>query len=204
MAFRPRAGEVRRMLPAFGGALLNLKDKYPDLRIVIPVVDSVGHVVRDITRTWPLTSVLIIDMAERFDAFAAANAAMAKSGTVTLELALADVPMVVAYRISPTSAFLVRRMGVAVEHASLVNLLAGRQVVPERLQEDCTPELLAETVYEILSSEQVRAAQRQAFKEVVKALGDRVPSPSERAAKVVLDIVRGKSAADQTLMPSME
>jgi lipid-A-disaccharide synthase len=77
-------------------------------------------------------------------------------------------------------------------------------VVPERLQEDCTPELLAETVYEILSSEQVRAAQRQAFKEVVKALGDRVPSPSERAAKVVLDIVRGKSAADQTLMPSME
>jgi len=98
----------------------------------------------------------------------------------------------------------VRRMGVAVEHASLVNLLAGRQVVPERLQEECTPELLAETVGDILGSEQVRAEQRQAFKEVVKALGDRVPSPSERAAKVVLDIVRGKSAADHTLMPSME
>jgi lipid-A-disaccharide synthase len=200
-----RAGEVRRMLPVFGGALTKLKDKYPDLRIVIPVVDSVAHVVRDITRTWPLTSVLIIiDMAERFDAFAAANAAMAKSGTVTLELALADVPMVVAYRISPASAFLVRRMGVAVEHASLVNLLAGRQVVPERLQEDCTPEDLAETVDDILGSEQIRAEQRQAFKEVVKALGDRVPSPSDRAAKVVLDIVRGKSAADQTLMPSMD
>jgi lipid-A-disaccharide synthase len=183
---------------------VRLKEKHPELHIVIPVVDSVAHVVRDITRNWPLTSVLIIDMAERFDAFAAANAAMAKSGTVTLELALADVPMVVAYRISPLSAFLVRRMGVAVEHASLVNLLAGRQVVPERLQEECTPELLAETVGDILGSEQVRAEQRRAFKEVVKALGDRVPSPSERAAKVVLDIVRGKSAADHTLMPSME
>ena len=193
-----RAGEVRRMLPVFGQALVRLKEKYPELRIVIPVVDSVAHVVRDITRTWPLTSVLIIDMAERFDAFAAADAAMAKSGTVTLELALADVPMVVAYRISPLSAFLVRRMGVAVEHASLVNLLVGRQVVPERLQEECTPELLAETVDDILGSEQVRAEQRQAFKEVVKALGDRVPSPSERAAKVVLDIVRGTAPADHT------
>jgi lipid-A-disaccharide synthase len=112
--------------------------------------------------------------------------------------------MVVAYRISPLSAFLVRRMGVSVEHASLVNLLAGRQIVPERLQEECTPELLAETVDEILGSEHVRAKQRQAFKDVVKALGDRVPSPSERAAKVVLDIVRGTEPASPALMPSLD
>ena len=186
-----RAGEVRRMLPIFGRALLLLKEKYPDLRIAIPVVDAVTGLVEDITRDWPVPEILIIDMAERFDAFAAADAAMAKSGTVTLELALAKVPMVVAYRISPTSAFLVRRMGISVEHASLVNLLAGRQVVPERLQEDCTPEKLAACVDEILGSEQVRAGQRQAFKEVIKALGDRTPPPSERAAKVVLDIVGG-------------
>src|SRR3990170_137648 len=186
-----RAGEVRRMLPVFGDALVLLKEKYPDIRIVIPVVDSVAHVVREITQDWPLPTVLIIDMAERFDAFAAATAAMAKSGTVTLELALADVPMVVAYRISPTSAFLVRRMGVSVEHASLVNLLAGRQVVPECLQEDCTGPKIAEAVIDILSSKQVRESQQKAFKEVVRALGDRIPSPSERAAKVVLDVVRG-------------
>jgi len=190
-----RAGEVRRMLPVFSAALVLLKEKYPDIRIVIPVVDSVAQVVREITQAWPLPAVLIIDMAERFDAFAAANAAMAKSGTVTLELALADVPMVVAYRISPTSAFLVRRMGVSVEHASLVNLLAGRQVVPECLQEDCTGPKIAEAVDGILSSEQIRAAQRQSFKEVVKALGDRIPSPSERAAKVVLGIVQGTAGA---------
>lgn len=188
-----RAGEVRRMLPIFGQAMLLLEDKYPGLRVVIPVVGSVADSVKDMTRNWP--HVLVIDMAERFDAFAAADAAMAKSGTVTLELALAGVPMVVAYRISPVSAFLVRRMGISVEHASLVNLLAGRQVVPECLQEECTAENLAARADEILGSEEVRAKQRQAFKDVKTALGDRIPPPSERAAGVVLDIVGGAQAA---------
>jgi lipid-A-disaccharide synthase len=188
-----RAGEVRRMLPVFGDAIRLLKDKHPGLSIVIPVVDFVADLVSDMTRDWPPH--LVIAMTERFDAFAAANGAIAKSGTVTLELALAGVPMVVAYRISPLSAFLVRRMGISVEHASLVNLLAGREVVPECLQEACTPENIAARADEILGSEQVRAKQRQAFKEVMKALGDRTPPPSERAAKVVLDMIGDAPAA---------
>jgi lipid-A-disaccharide synthase len=182
-----RGGEVRRMVPVFGQALLLLKEKYPDLHIVIPAVDSVAQLVKDMTQDWP--SVMIVDASERLDAFAASNAAMAKSGTVTLELALAHVPMVVAYRVSPITAFLVRRMGVSVSHASLVNLLAGREVVPERLQEDCTPEKLAASVDEILGSKSVRASQQKAFKEVMRALGEPKPSPSERAAKVVLDMI---------------
>jgi lipid-A-disaccharide synthase len=194
-----RAGEVRRMLPVFGEAVALLKQKHPDLRIVIPAVDSVAGLVRDMTKDWPLPVLLVSDMAERFDVFAASNAAMAKSGTVTLELALAGVPMVVAYRISPTSAFIVRRMGVAVEHASLVNLLLGRQVVPEFLQEECTGANIAEGVDEILSSETVRAAQQKDFAAVVKALGSPTPSPSERAAKVVLDIVEGRTARGQAI-----
>lgn len=199
-----RAGEVRRMLPIFGAALMLLKEKYPDLRVVIPVVDSAAEIVRDITRDWPLPVVLVSDMAERFDAFAASNAALAKSGTVTLELALAGVPMVVAYRVSAATAFIIRRMGVGVAHASLVNLLLGHEAVPECLQEDCTPERLAEAVDGILASEQIRAAQRHAFKDVVKALGDRTPPPSERAAKVVLDVVRGAVPASPTLIPSVD
>jgi lipid-A-disaccharide synthase len=182
-----RAGEVRRMLPVFGEALRLLKDKHSDVSAVIPVVDSVAGLVSDMTRDWPPH--LVVDMAERFDAFAAANCAMAKSGTVTLELALAGVPMVVAYRISPLSAFLVRRRGISVEPASLGNLLAGREVAPECLQEECTPENIAARADEILGSEQVRAKQREAFKDVTKALGDRNPPPSERAAKVVLDMI---------------
>ena len=122
-------------------------------------------------------------MAERFDAFAASDAAMAKSGTVTLELALANVPMVVAYRVSPATAFLVRRMGVSVEHASLVNLLAGRAggagVPPGGLHAGAARRRRATT---LLSSERGPRQQHQGFTEVVKALGDRTPSP-ERARR---------------------
>jgi lipid-A-disaccharide synthase len=187
-----RPGEVRRMLPVFGDALALLKERFPNLQIVIPVVDSVGEAVRDLTQNWP-SPVIHVGMAERFDAFAASDAAMAKSGTVTLELALAGVPMAVAYRVSPTTAFIVRRLGVSVEHASLVNLLLGRQVVPEFLQEDCTGPKIADGVAEILTSETVREAQQKDFKDVVKALGEPIPSPSERAAKLVLDIVRARA-----------
>jgi lipid-A-disaccharide synthase len=188
-----RPGEVRRMLPVFGEASTLLKERFPDLQIVIPAVDSVAETIRQITQSWPVPVLLVSNMAERFDAFAASDAAMSKSGTVTLELALAGVPMVVAYRISPTSAFIVRRLGVSVEHASLVNLLLGRQVVPEFLQEDCTGPKIADGVAEILSSETVREAQQKDFKDVVKALGEPIPSPSERAAKLVLDIVRARA-----------
>jgi lipid-A-disaccharide synthase len=183
-----RAGEVRRMLPVFGEALALLKKSHPDLRVVIPAVPSTAEVVRSMTQDWPL-EVTFADIAERHDAFAASNAAMAKSGTVTLELALAGVPMVVAYRVSATTAFIVRRMGVSVEHASLVNLLANRQVVPEFLQEECTAARLAAGVDELLRSKEAREGQVKGFREVARALGERTPPPSERAAKVVLDIV---------------
>ena len=151
---------------------------------------AAAEAVNSMVADWPFP-VVLTDMTQRFDAFAASDAAMAKSGTVTLELAIANVPMAVAYRISPVSAFLVRRMGVSVPHASLVNLLAGREVVPELLQEECTPARLAESLDELLSSKQARDAQCKSFREVVQALGERNPPPSERAAKVVLDIVRG-------------
>jgi lipid-A-disaccharide synthase len=186
-----RAGEVRRMLPVFGEALLLLKKNHPDLRVVIPAVPSTAEVVRSMTQNWPL-DVTFADIAERPDAFAACNAATAKSGTVTLELALAGVPMVVAYRVSAPTAFIVRRMGVSVEHASLVNLLVGRQVVPEFLQEECTASSLAAAVDELLRSREAREAQAQGFGDVARVLGERTPPPSERAAKVVLDIVQAR------------
>jgi lipid-A-disaccharide synthase len=183
-----RMGEVKRLLPVFGDALLLLKQAHPGLAIVISVAHATTETVRAMTQAWPF-QVVLAEMDERFDAFAASDAAMAKSGTVTLELALARVPMVVAYKVSATTAFLVRRMGVSVEHASLANLLAGRTVVPEFLQEDCTAPKIAGAVGELLDSKEARDAQLRGFNEVAKALGDPEPPPSERAAKVVLDII---------------
>ncbi|MGI8852172.1 MAG: lipid-A-disaccharide synthase [Methyloceanibacter sp.] len=186
-----RAGEVRRMLPVFGEALSRLKATHPDLQAVIPVVEATAETVRELTRAWSFP-VIFTDTAERFDAFAACDAALATSGTVTLELALAKVPMVVAYRVSPATAFLVRRMGVNVEHASLANLLVGREVVPEFIQEACTGPALAEAVDLLLRSEEAREAQRQGFRELADVLGEPIPPPSERAAQVVLDIVNAR------------
>jgi lipid-A-disaccharide synthase len=185
-----RHGEARRLLPAFGGALRLLKEAHPNLYVVVPLAQAAAEEVGAAARDWPLPVVFVTDMAERFDAFAACDAAMTKSGTVTLELALANVPMVVAYRVSAITGFMVRRL-VLVEHASLVNLLAGREVVPELMQEVCTPERLAASVEELLGSERVREAQYAGFREVVEILGAPTPPPSERAAKVVLDIVQG-------------
>ena len=185
-----RPGEARRMLPIFGPALDMIREKHPDLRVVIPVADAAADLVAQLTRDWSFP-VVFASPADRFDAFAASDAAMAKSGTVTLELALANVPLVVAYRVSPATAFIVRRL-ISVKHASLVNLLTEREVVPEFLQENCTPERLAAGVEALLESKEVRETQRQGFRELAKALGDAHPSPSERAAKVVLDIVAGR------------
>jgi lipid-A-disaccharide synthase len=102
--------------------------------------------------------------------------------------------MVIAYRVNPTTAFLVRRMGVSVKYASLVNLLADREVIPEFLQENCTPENLAAGVGALLESEELREKQCQGFREVFHLLGEEHPTPSERAAKVVLDIIAARNA----------
>jgi lipid-A-disaccharide synthase len=192
-----RSSEVRRILPIFGEALRKLIDTNPDLRVVIPVAASVADEVDALTKDWPLPVIRVADADERFDAFAACNAAMTKSGTVTLELALAQVPMVVAYRVTATTAFLVRRMGVNVEYASLVNLLAGHMVVPELIQEDCTADRIAAAVDELLRSEEARETQRDGFRQVIAILGDANPPPSERAAKVVLDAIRVRNAVQR-------
>ena len=187
-----RPGEVRRMLPISADALRLLQARHPDLHVVIPVVHSAEEAVREATREWPLPVLLLTDLRERFDAFAASDAAMAKSGTVTLELALSGVPMAVAYKVNPATAFIVRRL-VSIEHASLANLLAGREIVPEFLQENCTPQKLAETVEALLKPGKAREDQRAGFRKVVDVLGAPEPPPSVRAARVVLDLIKAKA-----------
>lgn len=190
-----RTSEVRRMLPVFAKAVGLLTKRYRDLQIVIPVAPNVAELVEAETANWPLPVVRVTNPAERFDAFAASDVAMAKSGTVTLELGLARVPMAVAYRVSALTAFIVRRMPIAVKYASLVNLLADREVVPELIQEECTPEAVAEKVGHLLGSPEARAAQQQGFAEVLHRLGDANPPPSQRAARVVLDLIAEREAS---------
>ena len=187
-----RHTEVRRLLPVFARSVGLLGQNRPDLTVAVSTVDAVREDVASAVRAWPMPSVVVTDPDEKFDAFAASQAAVTKSGTVTLELALAGVPMVVCYKVSPMTAFLARRL-VSVRFFALVNLLADRQVAPELMQEACTPEAIVAAVEALLSDEAARAAQLSGLREVVEKLGGVSPVPSDRAAKVVLEVMEQES-----------
>src|SRR5262249_19506595 len=118
----------------------------------------------------------------------ASTAALTKSGTSTLELALAGVPMVVTYRVNSLSAVIARRL-VTVSHASLVNLLAEREIVPELIQETCTPERLAAAVRALWDDRSAAATQRAGFRAVLATLGAGGQPPSGAAATAVLRLL---------------
>lgn len=184
-----RRTEVSRMLPVFGEALRLAAARLPGLRPVVPLAGPVEKSVAAAAAGWSPAPILLRDIGEKHDAFAAASAGLIKSGTSSLEVALARVPLLVGYRVNPVTAAIVRRL-VTVKYASIVNLLADAPVLPEFIQENCTPALLAETLVGLLTDPAVAAAQLAAAGAVMDAL--RPPgggSPSEAAAAAVLDLL---------------
>jgi lipid-A-disaccharide synthase len=186
-----RGGEVRRLLPIFGAALKRLEDLIGRFRVVVPTVATVAAAVADAVAAWPGDVIIVQHPREKYDAFAASRAALAASGSVALELALARLPMVVGYRLNPlTEAFLDRVL--KVRQVNLVNLLLGRPLVCELLGPNCTPERLAASLAELVGDERVRAAHRQGYDEAVRRLAvDAVP-PSMRAADQILELVAAR------------
>ena len=180
-----RRSEIGRLLPVFGETLHRLAARIPGLAPVVPVAHSVAEAVREATAAWPTPPILVSDTADKHDAFAAAEAALVKSGTSTLELALAGVPMVVAYKVNPISAAIARRL-VKVKYAGLVNLLAGREIAPELIQSRCTPPLLEAALARLLTDPHEAAAQRMAFRDIAAGLSPPNRTPSEAAAAEVL------------------
>ena len=189
-----RRMEVSRLLPVFGAALRMAAQRVPGLRPVVPVAPIVAEAVRRAAADWPVPPILVDGNAEKHDAFAAVaqsgGAGLIKSGTSSLEMAVAGIPHVVGYRVNPITAAIVRRL-VKVPHASLVNLLAEREVVPERLQQDCTPEALAEALVRPLLDPAIAAAQRAGFREALARLRAPEGLPSEAAAEAVLRMLPG-------------
>lgn len=181
-----RRGEIGRLGPDFGAALALLAPRHPGLRTVVPTIEAMAPAVRQLTGDWPGRPIVVVGAAERYDAMAASNAALAASGTVALELALAQVPTVVAYRMSPATYFLVRRI-LTVDYANLINIIENRELVPELMQQDCRPERLAETLERLMGP--AGAAQIEAVRPALRQLGLGGEPPSRRAAEAVLDIV---------------
>lgn len=189
-----RRMEASRLLPAFAEALRLAALRVPGLRPVLPVAPIVADMVRQAAASWPVAPILIDGLEAKHDAFAAVaqsgGAGLIKSGTSSLEMAVAGIPHVVAYRVNAVTAAIARRL-VKVPHASLVNLLAEREVVPERLQETCTPEALAEALVAPMLDPAIAAAQRVGFAEALGHLRAPEGLPSEAAAIAVLKQIQG-------------
>ena len=185
-----RRSEAPRLLPVFGATVALLARRFPSLIPVVPTAAVVAGTVAAATASWPVRPVIVTDLADKHDAYAAASAALTKSGTSTLELALAGVPMAVTYRVNPLTGAIARRL-IRVPHVAMVNLLAGRAVVPELLQQECRPARLAETVARLIGDGAAASAQRAAFGDIMASLAPPHGSPSAAAAAEVLAVLDG-------------
>jgi lipid-A-disaccharide synthase len=180
-----RRAEVARLAPVIGGTLTLLKPRFPGLRVVLPTVPALGQLVRDLVRDWPVRPEVIEHPDRKRAAFAAADVALAASGTVSLELAANACPMVVAYDMNPLTMWLMRRMA-RVQTVTLVNLVSGTRAVPEYLGPDCRPARLAPALARLLTDPQDRATQREAMALTMQRLGQGGENPGLRAARSVL------------------
>jgi lipid-A-disaccharide synthase len=180
-----RPTEVSRLLPILEATIRLLPEP---VVTAVPLAGPVEAVVRQRTASWPIRPILVADTADKHDAFAASDAALTKSGTSTLELALANVPMLVTYRINPISHQIAKRM-ITIKYASILNLLLDRPVVPELLQYESRPDRLASELHRLLTDPNAVAAQRQGFAEALAMLRPAVGTPSECAAEAVLALL---------------
>ena len=189
-----RRGEVTRLLPRFGEALTILRDREPGLRVVIPTVRGVAPLVRDIARRWPSAPLVVEDADDKRAAFAAADLALAASGTVSLDLAANRVPMVIGYDMNWLSRLLIGRM-LKVDTVTLVNLVSETRVVPELLGPDCRAAALARVLGHVLDSEEAQAEQKAAMDLTMDRLGRGGLPPGLRAARSVLKAM-GRDGSD--------
>jgi lipid-A-disaccharide synthase len=180
-----RRSEIRHHMAVFGQTVGLLQERGVAFELMLPTMPHLQEAVVEAVKGWPVQPQVVIGEQDKRAAFRIAHAALAKSGTVTLELALAGVPMVTAYRVGAVEAFILRR-AIRVSSVILANLVIGKDVIPEFLQEDCTPEKLAQALGEVLSDSELRRQQLEAFAtlDTIMSTGDQ--PPSVRAADIVL------------------
>jgi lipid-A-disaccharide synthase len=185
-----RSGEIRRMANVFGAAVGLVAKRFGALDVVVPAVPRLADTVRTAIARWPVSARVVSDASEKLAAFRSARAALTKSGTSTLELALAGIPMVAAYKLSLIEAGIAGLL-IRVPSVILANLVLGEAVVPELLQFKCTPERLAAALTPLLSNTVQRRRQVEALGHLDTVMGISGEAPSARAAAVVMNVLAG-------------
>jgi lipid-A-disaccharide synthase len=187
-----RRSEINRLMDRFGETVARVTERFGPVEVVLPAVTHLAGEIRARAAAWPVKPTIVEGEAAARAAFRRAHAALAASGTVTLELALSGVPMVVAYRVDP----LIRPFKWMLRAPSIVlpNLIAGSNAVPEMLDGDARPEKLAAALIPLLTASPERARQLAAFQQVEAAMTLDSGTPSKRAADIVLGAMRRQPA----------
>ncbi len=180
-----RSREFRTMLPIFLAAAHLLEQELGPMTWLLPMAATLSDELLEQSGLRDSGLDIRAIRGDRYTLMAACDAVMAASGTVTLELGILGVPMVVAYRVSPLTHFIGHRL-IKVKYASLVNLVADREVVPELLQNEATPARIARALKPMLADRKYRAAMREELRQVVAGLGE--PGASGRAAAIALEL----------------
>jgi len=189
-----RKTEVERLAPIFGAALGPVLARHPGLRVVVPAAGAVVDEVAVLTRDWPGAPVVIdprgmsedTALADKRAAFASADLALAASGTVSLELAAAATPMVIAYDMNWISFQIISRI-LKIDTVTLINIVTGTRAVPEFLGKNCRPGPIAQMMLSLLDNNAARVAQIAAGARTMELLGRSGEDPGLRAARAVLD-----------------
>ena len=185
-----RRGELKRLAEVFRQASDVIVRKHPDAVFVFPTVSYLRDQVEALAGKWPGRTVVVSSIAEKFDAMQACNVAMAASGTVSLELAMARVPHMVAYRMNALTVRIVKLLhGLNQKYVNLVNILLDREIVPEFIQEKCRSDLIGDYICELIDDRAKREEQMRSIDGALSMLRPESGLPSEAAASVVMGIL---------------
>jgi lipid-A-disaccharide synthase len=195
-----RRTEIRRLLAPFADAVARVLRTAGPLDIVLPTLPHLRAEVAEVTNTWTQRPRVVVEESDKHAAFRVGRAALVASGTVTLELALSGVPMVAAYRLAAVEAAIVRPL-IRVPSVILANLVLGQNVVPEFLQDACTPDRLASALAPLLADTPARHHQLDAFKGLDRIMDIGRAVPSARAAELVVAVARKGANVERVATP---
>lgn len=187
-----RTVEVKHLGDVFRQTAGRLAGEIEGLHCVLPTVPHVAARVRALAEDWPTPVTVVEGAEEKAGAFAACEVALAASGTVSTELAMASVPTVIAYKLGALTAWVGLKI-LNTEYVTLINIIRDKAIMPEYIQKDCTPGTLAAAVGELLRSEVAREAQRSEMTLALTEMGMGAEAPSMRAAKAIMNVIGGKA-----------
>jgi lipid-A-disaccharide synthase len=182
-----RVSEIKRLLPIIMNAINCIDRK--NLYINLPTLDNLVVHINDLLKHWDIPVIVTTTIEEKYAGLAASDVAIAASGTVSLELAMAGVPNISIYKFNPITAFIGRRL-VKTKFANLVNILLDKEVVPELIQEKCNSDLIYREIKMLLDNKEISELQLKNFDIAIKQLTNNSERPSDKAANIILETIK--------------